>query len=158
MDAAPILYKLAQLLDEHRLEAILIGNAAAALHGAPVSTLDLDFMFRRTRRNVEKLKRVAAGLEATVFRPFYPVSQLWRIMRDDGLQIDFMSSVDGVPSFEGLRKRSQQVDFAGHPVAVADLEDILKSKRAADRPQDRAVLHVLERTLREKKKPETGDA
>jgi hypothetical protein len=40
MNGKPILYMLARLLDEHGLEAILIGNAAAALQGAPVTTLD----------------------------------------------------------------------------------------------------------------------
>ncbi len=36
---------------------------------------------------------------------------------------------------------------------VAALADIIASKRAADRPRDRASLHVLEETLRQK---ETG--
>jgi predicted nucleotidyltransferase len=158
MDAAPILYKVARLLDEHRLEAILIGNAAAALQGAPVSTIDLDFLIRRSRANLEKLKGIAAGLDATVFRPYYPVSHLWRVMRDDGLQIDFMNTIDGIRSFEGLRKRAQKIDLAGHSVMVADLADILKSKKAADRPQDRAVLEILERTLSEKKKPQADNS
>lgn len=48
MNAAPILAHIAQLLAKHRLDAVLIGNAAAALQGAPVTTVDLDFMFRDT--------------------------------------------------------------------------------------------------------------
>jgi hypothetical protein len=59
MDARPVLVMVAHWLEEHRLEAILIGNAAAALHGAPVTTLDLDFMFRPTRTNLRKLKAFA---------------------------------------------------------------------------------------------------
>jgi hypothetical protein len=31
-----------ELLHEARLEAVMVGNAAAALHGAPVTTLDID--------------------------------------------------------------------------------------------------------------------
>jgi hypothetical protein len=35
MDAAPELARIAASLERHGLEAILIGNAAAALQGAP---------------------------------------------------------------------------------------------------------------------------
>ena len=35
-------------LEKAGLEAVLIGNAGAALQGAPVTTVDFDFFFRRT--------------------------------------------------------------------------------------------------------------
>jgi hypothetical protein len=44
-----------------RLEAILIGNAAAAIQGAPVTTVDFDFMFRATPANLAKLKNSRHG-------------------------------------------------------------------------------------------------
>ena len=47
--------KIAKTFDDCRLEAILVGNAAAALQGAPVTTLDFDFMFRKTPVNLKKL-------------------------------------------------------------------------------------------------------
>ncbi len=69
MDAWPILMTLARVLEEHRLEAVLIGNAAAALQGAPVTTLDFDFLFRKTPGNLRKLRAVAKRLGAVVFKP-----------------------------------------------------------------------------------------
>jgi|GEM_PF-4648222 len=51
------------------LEAILIGNAAAAVHGAPVTTGDFDFMFRETTLNLTKLKRFSTALSAYILRP-----------------------------------------------------------------------------------------
>ena len=68
MDARPLLETLARALREVRLEAILIGNAAAALQGAPVTTIDFDFYFRKTPRNLEKLKRLAKS-KRVVGRP-----------------------------------------------------------------------------------------
>ena len=69
MNATPLLTSLLAALAEAKLEAVLIGNAAAAMHGAPVTTIDFDFMFRDTPTNLRKLKRVAAILEAVVMRP-----------------------------------------------------------------------------------------
>src|SRR5438105_2220228 len=95
MDAYPLLARIAQLLDRHGLEAVLIGNAAAALQGAPVTTVDFDFLIRRTPANVRKLTAIAAELHAVLMKPHYPVSSLLRISRDDdGLQLDFMGEID----------------------------------------------------------------
>lgn len=150
MNAEPLLAKIASALAAARLEAVMVGNAAAALRGAPVTTLDIDFMFRKTRANMEKLKRVADSLEATILKPYYPASGLYRIVRDDeGLQVDFMSTLHGIRSFEGLRARADRVSFGKHEFWVASLRDIIKSKRAAGRPRDLAVLDVLETTLHE---------
>lgn len=66
MDAAPLLQSVVRVLREQRLEAVLIGNAAAALHGAPVTTLDFDFVFRDTPANLAKLKRVAKSLHCVI--------------------------------------------------------------------------------------------
>ncbi len=151
---------MARVLREQELEAILIGNAAAALHGAPVTTIDLDFLIRKTPANLRKLKGIAKALGAVVFTPHYPVSGLFRIIRDeDALQLDFMTGIHGVRSFNGMRSRATEVDFEGAKIMVAALTDIIASKRAADRPQDRAVIHVLEATLGKEKgagSPESG--
>lgn len=155
MNARPILFALARVLCECRLEAVLIGNAAAALQGAPVTTLALDFLFRKTPGNLRKLKGVAKSLHAVVLRPYYPASDLFRLVRDeDSLQVDFMTTIHGVRSLASLRSRATRIDFGGHELLVADLSDIIRSKRAAGRPRDRAVLELLEKTLDEKRKIE----
>jgi hypothetical protein len=136
MTAEPLLELAARLLAKHRLEAVLIGNAAAALQGAPVTTMDLDFMFRKTPTNLRKLRRLADDIEAVILQPYYPASGLFRVVRDrDGLQLDFMSRVDGIRKFEALRARASEAAFAGHRLYVAALEDI------AAKPQ-RTVLRI----------------
>jgi predicted nucleotidyltransferase len=154
MDAKSLLVSVARVLREQGLEAILIGNAAAALQGAPVTTVDLDFLIRKTTANVRKLERIADALEAVMFAPHYPVSGLYRLIRDDDqMQLDFMTQIHGVRSFNGLRSRAATLKIEGEKVTVAGLIDIIASKRAADRPRDRAVLHVLEKALEQKNDP-----
>ena len=46
MNAEPTLILIARLLALHRLDVVMIGNAAAALQGSPVTTMDIDFLFR----------------------------------------------------------------------------------------------------------------
>lgn len=150
MSAAPLLRLILQAMQKHGLEAILIGNAGAAIHGAPVTTLDFDFMFRSTPTNLRKLKAVAKDLGAMVMRPYYPVSKLYRLVDDDrGLQVDFMPVVDGVKSFNSLRSRAIRTQVENSPLLLASLADIVNSKKSAGRPRDRAVMEVLERTLHE---------
>jgi len=147
MNAKPLLLEVGRALKEAGLEAVLIGNAAAALQGAPVTTVDLDFYFRRTPANIRKLKALATSLGAVVLRPFYPASDLFRIVRDDdGMQLDFMATIHGVRSFEGLRARANAVAIDDVTLLVASLDDIIRSKRAAGRPRDVAVLEILERS------------
>jgi hypothetical protein len=156
MDAEPLLVEVGQALIASGLEAVLIGNAAAALQGAPVTTVDFDFLFRRTTRNVQKLKTLATELRSTILRPYYPASDLFRLVReDDGLQVDFMGTVHGLRSFEGVRDRATIVEVAGVPIRVATLADVVRSKRAARRPRDLAVLDVLEKALEESRRAAT---
>jgi hypothetical protein len=153
VDARPLLERVARALEHARLEAILIGNAAAALHGAPVTTLDFDFFFRKTPANLKKLKAFARELEAVILRPYYPASDLFRVVNDDvGLQVDFLVVIHGVRSFEALRARATTLPLGTTSLLVSALADIVKSKSAANRPKDRAVLETLKATLDEAQK------
>jgi hypothetical protein len=92
-----LLHSVVAALAAVRLEAILIGNAAAALQGSPVTTVDFDFLFRATPVNLAKLKRFARRLEAMILRPYFPASALFRVVNDEqGLQVDFMPAIHGV--------------------------------------------------------------
>jgi hypothetical protein len=158
VDAAHLLSRIAEALDRHRLEAVLIGNAGAALQGAPVTTLDFDFMFRNTPSNLKKLNAVAADLGAKLYMPYELGAGMLRIQNEDyRLLVDFLPSVAGVRSFEGLRKRAKRVQFGKGGILVADLADIIKSKRAANRPKDKAVLGILEETLEEASRNAEGN-
>ena len=150
MDAAPLLVEIADAFAAAQLEAILIGNAGAALHGAPVTTLDFDFFYRDSQANSTKLRKVAQLLGGQITQPFPTFSTVYRILRLEApLQVDLTGQVHGVKSFNSLRSHAVRVKVGGRTITVASLADIIKSKREANRPQDVAVLHVLQKTLEE---------
>lgn len=151
MTAEPLLKLAARMLAKHRLDAVLIGNAAAALQGAPVTTMDLDFFMRASPRNVAKVRKIAQELKTSAVQPFYPASTLYRISKpDEGVQLDFMTTISGIRSFEGVRARASIAEFGGFSLHVAALEDVIRSKTAAGRPQDLAILPVLRRVVKER--------
>src|SRR5712692_7478454 len=51
-------------LAKNEVEFIVVGMTAGVLHGAPVTTIDLDILHRRSKDNVARLLRVLAELDA----------------------------------------------------------------------------------------------
>jgi len=147
MDARGLLEEVASAFSQEGLEVVLVGSAAAALRGAPVTTDDFDFMFRPTRRNLEKLRGVARQLGGSLVQPQYPLSRFYRISGRLGVQVDVMGVMDGIKSFESLLSRSEEISLGRSSLMVASLRDVIASKRAAGRPKDVAALPVLEETL-----------
>ena len=68
------------------------------------------------------------------------------------MQLDFMSVLHGIKSFENLRSDAVEVDFEGYKLKLASLKKIIQSKKALGRPKDKAVIDILEKTLDEQKK------
>jgi hypothetical protein len=67
-----------------------------------------------------------------------------------------MTSAHGIRSFNSLRSRANEVEFEDERMTVAALADIIASKRAANRPRDRAVLDDLEKTLKQEEGGQPG--
>jgi len=119
MNAAPILIRVARVLRETGLEAVMIGNAAAALQGAPVTTVDVDFLFRKTPANLRKLKKVAVALGAVIFKPYYPRADFLRLYADDeAVQLNFLTGRKG-RSYDSVRQVAIRV--GGEEVVVEPL-------------------------------------
>jgi hypothetical protein len=141
------LTELVHALHEVGLEAIVVGATAAVLQGAPVMTQDIDLLVRTTKRNEEKIAALANLLGGSWFR----VSQLSSVRTLVGtpLQVDLLfDALPGGLRFESLKSRAHRLRVGSHDALVADLADVIASKRAADRPKDRVHLPLLEDTLR----------
>ena len=139
-----VLVEVARGLQAANLDAIVIGNAAPALHGAPITTQDIDLFIRDTPRNVEKIGGLVASLgdHVVASRPFEPTSRMIRI---EGLpvDVDLAFELSSRTKFGSVRARSCVVEIEDVTVRLADLQDIIDAKRAADRPKDRLTLPLL---------------
>lgn len=131
---------------KYKLEAILVGNAGAALHGAPVATVDVDFLIRNTPLNFKKINAIAKELGLSVSQPFKPSSDVIRLY-GGAAEVDLMLSFPR-KSFNNIRSRSENIEISGREIRVAGLKDIIDSKKAANRAKDKAALPVLEEALK----------
>jgi hypothetical protein len=138
--------RVVRALHEVRLEAVVIGTVAAILHGAPIVTQDIDLLLRRTRRNEQKIGRLRVLLGG--FGRVRVLEDVHALVGAEG-NVDLI--FDAMPpdlGFESVRSRATLMTIGGVTIRVAALEDVIRSKRAAGRPKDRAVLPVLEQTAR----------
>ena len=128
LDGLPVSEQEIQLLRELTNAGVpfmLVGLGAAVLQGADAVTKDLDLWFRSI--SDPGLAEVAQKIGAAFIRR----------IKCDGL-LDFDSEY------------SRAVDVALVPgliVKVLPIDRVLASKRAADRPKDRAVIPALEAAI-----------
>jgi len=147
------LERIAQQFADMQLDAVMIGSAAAALHGVPFTTLDVDFMVKHTDENYRKFAALAQRMNCRLVEmKLLDNKYMYRLMhRAEPLVIDFLFAPAGIESFEVLKENGKDFSFGEHQLRVAALEDILASKRAAGRPKDMAFIPILEKTLDEKR-------
>jgi predicted nucleotidyltransferase len=65
-DAPAELDELLAVLVDGGVEFILVGGAAALIHGAPITTQDVDIFHRRDPANVSRLLAVLEQLDAFI--------------------------------------------------------------------------------------------
>jgi predicted nucleotidyltransferase len=136
------------------VEFILVGGVAAAAHGSPRSTQDVDVVYSRAAHNLEKLVN-ALGPYHPYLRgappglPFrFDVETLqaglnFTLTTDLGW-IDLLVEIVGGGGYEQLVSHSVTVEAFGIHWRVLDLETLIRTKKAAGRPKDLEGLAELE--------------
>ncbi|HWE24506.1 MAG TPA: hypothetical protein VG496_11280 [Myxococcales bacterium] len=146
---------LARALRRTRLDAIVVGNAASMLNGAPVTTQDIDLLIRDSGQNRRKLTRFAEEIGGGAPVPVSELSDIVWIESRLAVPVDVhFDRIPGGLTFSAIRARAQVIVVGEEKLRVAALADIIRSKEAANRPKDRAVLPILRDTLAVKKKLE----
>jgi hypothetical protein len=170
LDAAAML----AVLDQHQVRYVIIGGVAGFLHGDTAATFDLDVVPAATEDNFARLADAlnemhaglrAPGLDEPVAYRFDAetfVSYTTLATRTEHGDLDIVLRPDGIAgSYEELATRAQPVYAGPVTVYVANVEDIIRSKRAAARitgePKYTSDADRLERLLTDQAKPMLRD-
>ncbi len=143
-------------LNAHQVNYLVIGGMAALLHRAPMPpTKDIDITPAADGDNLARLATALRSLDASLRvrgftdgvaididrATFGPMTTMTFFTRHGPFDVSVRP--DGTNGYDDLVKSAVRVEFHGHPVPVASLDDIIRSKDAAGRPKDRAVLDDL---------------
>jgi len=153
--------EILQLLATNEVEFIVVGMTAGILQGAPVTTIDLDVVHRRSPENVGRLLRVLASLDAFYrhdprkLRPqeshlSSPGHQLLTTSHGD---LDCLGTIGEGMGYDELVAQTVEMRLSGGlTVRVLGLPALIEAKERAGRPKDLAALPVLRATLDELKR------
>lgn len=147
-------------LARHGVRYVLIGAVAARLQGFPRLTADADITPAQDQENLLRLARALTELDARIFTEVVPEglpfdcspamlarADLWNLVTSAG-RLDLAFRPSGTGGYDDLIRTAVPFQIHGVRIEVASLEDIIRSKTAADRPQDRQDVLVLREMLR----------
>ena len=155
--------RIVAVLGRHRVRYVLIGALAARLQGFPRLTADADITPARDADNLEKLadalrelgarvytESVPDGLPFDISAPALARAEVWNLVTSAGrLEVAFQPA--GTKGYEDLIRTALRYDVFGVELHAAALRDIVRSKKAAGRPQDRQDVAVMLEMLRKRR-------
>jgi hypothetical protein len=143
------------------VQYVVIGAFAAIAAGAPLEpTFDIDFTPEASWENLDRLSLALTDLGARIRAEGVPeglpfshdgaslgAASIWNLVCDAAI-FDIAFRPSGFAGgYDDLSQRARAIVVDGVPTQIADLADVVASKRAAGRPKDIAVLPVLEAFL-----------
>lgn len=132
-------------LRRHEVRALIVGAHAVAFHAKPRYTKDVDVLVEPTEENAERLLRAldefgfgSAGLTREDFSRIGSIVQLGF----EPNRVDFLTSIGGIDFEEAWRGRIEG-RYGSEPMFYLGLDELIRAKEAAGRPQDLADLDWL---------------
>jgi hypothetical protein len=129
---------LFRLLNEKNVDYVIVGGYAVAFHGFVRATKDIDVLFRNTPENITRLMTALAGFGiSNTMMDMDVFSRQGQIVRigTPPLMIELINAIGGV-TFEEVWGHKISGHYGDVQVYFLSREDLLRSKKAAGRPQD----------------------
>lgn len=148
---------ICRILNEERVDYVVVGGFASVILGSPLPTEDIDLLPDRAEENLERLARALSRMNARIRTDGEAVAAridgaflanmpfMLNLVTDFGI-VDLTFEPSGpLCGFQDWNKDASSQEVAdGLIIRVASLDDIIASKRAANREKDLRALPYLE--------------
>jgi len=154
--------RIVRTLGKHGVRYVLIGALAARLQVFPRFTADADITPAKDADNLQRLASALRELEARIYTEQIPEglpfdcspqmlarADIWNLITNAG-RLDIAFRPSGTTGYDDLAPNAVHFDVDGYDLRAARLEDIIRSKEAANRPQDRQDVVVMREMLKRK--------
>jgi hypothetical protein len=151
-----------ETLCRHSVDFIVVGGVCAVLHGAPLTTFDLDVVHSREPHNLARLMAALEELEAH-YRipgrqdkkpsPSHLASAGHQLLMTRFGPLDLLGTIGKDHHYTQLLDETVELEIAGGlKVRVLSLEGLVRTKEETGQEKDKAVLPMLRRVLEERSK------
>ncbi len=138
MELSKDLLEFIQLLNQHKVEYLIVGGWAVALHGKPRYTKDIDILIRRSPENAASLMAVLGSFgfgsldikEQDFLKPNFIIQLGFEPNR-----IDLLTDIAAV-DFGSAYQRRKLIKYKNVDLWFIDVVDLINNKAAAARDQD----------------------
>jgi hypothetical protein len=134
-----ILTNVCRSLNKHEVDYMIIGGIAVGVQGYPRYTADIDFWYRPTISNYNKILKVLAelgvdtsSLDGVIFDPHKAFLRIPNF----GFRVEFLPQIPGIESFNDAQRNVLKVVFDDVEVSVLGYDDLIRNKEFAGRPND----------------------
>lgn len=156
-----LIYQITDAFELNKLKYAIVGGYAMALHGVVRATMDVDLVIRLEQSTFEKAERILnqIGLSSRLpvraqdlikMREEYIENRnlvAWSFVdfKDPSRQVDILITLD-VQDLD-----VERMSVGGRKISVVSLDELIKMKTEAGRPQDLIDLSKLKEKRNEKK-------
>lgn len=148
--------EVAEIFAKHQVEFLFIGKSGAIILGFPAATQDVNLF---PKKSVENGKRLVAALRELEFEITDDTAEKivkgvdFVQLKQCPFDLDLVFAPDGIESFDEAKKRMIIVEN----FPVANIRDIIASKKASGREKDLNDLPLLEDLREEFEKKMRGE-
>lgn len=143
----------------HDVQFVMIGGLAGRMWGSPTVTNDLDVCHDTSAGNLRNLSAALTELEARLRGvdgdvAWSPSVEALRAAESFTLattagNLDLLARPAGTTGYDDVATTATEMDLGDLRVLVADVEDLIRMKRATGRPKDLIEVEVLGAVLEE---------